>query len=267
MKLGFIGSGHITTAIVTGLLTASKRPQGVILSPRNAARSAALAARFPQVVVAENNQRVVDDSDWVFLAVRPQVAREVLTPLRFRPGHKVVSLIAAFSTADLVGLVAPATAIVRAVPLPSVARHCGPVALCPPDGEVAELFDRIGTAVPVADERQLNALWAVTALIAPYHALMARSATWLTGAGVDAEVANRYVGALFHTLAVEALETRRRDFASLAEDAQTPGGLNEQALRFLSDAGWYETLAQTLDIIRARIEGSAAVPARSNRPD
>ena len=267
MKLGFIGTGHITTAIVTGLLTAPRPPRRVIVSPRNAAHAAALAARFPRVAVADGNQQVVDACDRLFLAVRPQVAREVLRSLRFRPEQRVVSLIAAISVAEIGHLVAPATAILRAVPLPSVARHLGPIAMYPPDPGIAEIFARIGTAVEVAEERQFDALWAVTALIAPYYALLGRTSTWAAAAGLDAGLANRYLGALFHALAVDAVATGERGFAALTEAAQTPGGLNEQALRQLSEAGWYDALAEALDGILARIAGSAAVPSRSDTAD
>jgi pyrroline-5-carboxylate reductase len=266
MKLGFIGTGAITTAIVTGLCTASKTPKGLVVSPRNAAKSAALAARFPQLAVAATNQAVVDDSDWVFLAVRPQVAREVLRPLRFRPEQRIVSLIATVSAADVGDLVAPATAIVRAVPLPTVARRLGPIAICPPDADVADLFDRIGTAVPVADDHSFDALWAVTGLVAPYYALVERTSRWLEGQHVEAEAAERYVGALVHALSVEAVQAGHPEFASLAKHAQTPGGLNEQALRQLTEAGWYDAVARVLDVILARIEGTAPGRARTDEP-
>jgi len=260
MKLGFIGTGHITTAIVSGLLTAPRPPRRLLVSPRNAAKAAALAERFPRVAVADDNQHLVDAADRVILAVRPQDAGAVLGSLRFRPEQRVISLIATFSVADIRRLVAPATTVLRAVPLPSVARHLGPVAMYPPDAEVAELFDRIGTAVEVAEEPQLDALWAVTALIAPYYALLGRVSAWLTEAHLDGELADRYVGALFHALAVDALAAGRHGFASLAEQAQTPGGLNEQALRQLTEAGWYEPLAEALDGILARLAGAG--PAR-----
>ena len=90
---------------------------------------------------------------------------------------------------------------------------------------------------------------------------------WAAAAGLDAGLANRYLGALFHALAVDAAAAGERGFAALTEAAQTPGGLNEQALRQLSQAGWYDALAETLDGILARIAGPAAGPPRSDAAD
>lgn len=65
------------SAVATGLCTASKfedRPSKVLLSPRNHAKSAALADKFPGLVeVAASNQAVVDRSDIVLLGVLPKV--------------------------------------------------------------------------------------------------------------------------------------------------------------------------------------------------
>ncbi len=94
MNLGFIGTGEIAVAMVTGFCTAEPRPERITVSPRNADKAAALAAAFPEVEVAADNQAVVEASDWLVLAVLPLVAEEVLASLRFRPDQKVVSVLA-----------------------------------------------------------------------------------------------------------------------------------------------------------------------------
>ncbi len=258
MRLGFIGTGTITTAMVTGLCTAAETPEHILVSPRNAERAAALAEAFQQVAVAKDNQEVIGGSDWVFLAVLPKMAQEVLSPLRFGSDQRIVSLIATLSAAELADLAAPASAIVRVVPLPPVARHLGPIAICPPDPEVAELLDRIGSAVEVEDECQLYALWSVTALMAPYFAQLAKTTDWLAAQGVEAAAASRYVGAMFHGLSVFGAEAGAEGYARLIRESQTPGGLNEQALEDLAAAGWYDELGTVLDSILARLEGRAA---------
>jgi pyrroline-5-carboxylate reductase len=255
MRLGFVGTGTITTAVVTGLCTAARPPEGILVSPRNAEKAAALAEAFPQVAVAKDNQAVIDGSDWVFLAVLPQMAQEVLAPLRFGDDQRIVSLIATLSRTKLADLVAPATAIFLVIPLPPVARHLGPIALCPPNREVADLLDRIGSAVEVEDERRLYALWSVTALMAPYFALLGRTTDWLAVQGVEVAAGSRYTGAMFHGLSVFCAEAGSEGFDPLTAEHQTPGGLNEQALRTLTAGGWYKQLEGVLDDILARLEG------------
>ena len=56
MSIGFIGTGTIAEAVVTGLLNSNNAPKKVIVSPRNTKRALALESKFTQVEVANNNQ-------------------------------------------------------------------------------------------------------------------------------------------------------------------------------------------------------------------
>ena len=60
MNIGFLGTGAITSAMVTGLCSEDGGRYGICVSPRNQGVSAQLAARFPQVTVAESNQAVLE---------------------------------------------------------------------------------------------------------------------------------------------------------------------------------------------------------------
>ncbi len=258
LRLGFVGTGNIASALVTGFATADPTPATIHVSPRNAAKAAALAARHPGLVaVAPDNQAVVDASDWVMLSVRPQDARAVLAPLRFRADQTVVSLIATWGAAALGELIAPATRLVRAVPLPCVAQHAGPIAITPPDADVEALFGRIGVPIALADDHQFQALWALTGLIATNYTLVERAAAWAVAQGVPAAAATRYAMAMFHGLSLP-LATGHADPAELTAEAQTPRGLNEQVLRELTEAGTWSVLAASLDRILARLEGRSA---------
>jgi len=85
MNLGFIGTGEITSSIVTGLCSSVSTPHSIRLSPRNPAIAEKLADRFKRVSISSCNQEVLDHSDTIVIAVRPQVARDVLSELHFRP--------------------------------------------------------------------------------------------------------------------------------------------------------------------------------------
>lgn len=266
MRLGFIGTGIITSAMVTGFCKSEGPPDQILVSPRNAEKAAALAERFSQIEVAADNQSVVDGSDVVFLAVTSQVAHDVIEPLRFRADHCVVSLMALSTLAQIREMVAPASTIYRAVPLPPVALGVCPIVQCPPDATLHALLDSIGTVVEVEDEMQLSKLNAVTALMAPFYGLLDRTQKWLTRQNIDGETASRYVAALFHGLALDATKVGAEGFEAVVADAQTPGGLNEQALRRLTEAGWYDEIDQVLEVILARVTAGIAM-ARPGGPE
>jgi hypothetical protein len=90
MQLGFIGTGEITSSIVTGLSSSGVAAHAIWLSPRNSAIANALADRFRGISVASGNQEVLDHSYTIVIAVRPSAARGVLSELRFRPDHQVI---------------------------------------------------------------------------------------------------------------------------------------------------------------------------------
>ena len=62
MAYGVLGVGAIGAAIVTGLCENVDDAPKILLSPRNAGITAALAQRFATVDVAADNQAVVDDT-------------------------------------------------------------------------------------------------------------------------------------------------------------------------------------------------------------
>jgi pyrroline-5-carboxylate reductase len=258
MTLGFIGTGAIAAAIVTGLNSEGAPPFTIFLSPRNAAAAAGLAGRFANVTVCASNQEVLDRSETVVLAVRPQVAEEVLSALHFSSGHIVISLVAGFPTGRIAGLVAPAEKIWRAIPLPSVAQRRSPIALHPPGGAAADLFARLGQVFGIENEDHLNACSTATSTMAAYFSYVGRIASWMAGKGVPDRQAREYVARMFAGLGDTGLEASDRSFEDLMVAHATPGGLNEQVLRDLTNHGVFDTLGEALDSVHRRATGKSA---------
>ena len=248
VRLGFIGTGNITAAMVEGL------GGGVVVSPRGAEVAARLAARFPDVTVAETNQAVVDHCDMVVLAIRPQVAEAVVRDLRFRAGQKVLSLVAATPVEvirEWVGLDLP---VVRAVPLPFVADRRCVTPIMPPDAEVAALFDRLGQAVQCRTQDEFDLLAVGSALMGSYFGILETAQDWLVGEGLPPDAARSYLTMLFANLGRVA-EGSPLGFAALRGEYSTRGGLNEQVFRVFGEAGGAEALRVALGTVLERVRG------------
>ncbi len=257
-KLGFLGTGAITSAMVTGLKAPGEDTRAILLSPRNAAAAAALARRFDRVSVAGSNQEVVEECETIVIAVRPQIAGEVLAALRFPARANVISLVSGLPVRRLAELTAPATRISRAVPLPSAARRMSPTPVYPHDPEAMELFDRLGVAIAVEEEERFDALCVVTATMAAYFAFAGASAAWLERHAVDPQQARDYVARIYMGLAQTTVEAPGRSFAELAADHATRGGTNEQVLGYLKQHGVFDRFNEALDAILRRVTGRAA---------
>ena len=252
--LGFLGTGHISSCVVTGLMTAEAPPEQVVVSPRNAEVAAGLAARFADVSIAADNQEVIERSDAVFLALRPQTAGEVIAPLSFRADQLVISLMALTPLARVRAWVDPASAVVRALPLPPIARGAGPTVLTPDEPRARGLFDRVGTAVPTASEADFDRIGSLTALAAPFYQLLETCTRWTAAQGVPRATAGRYMAALFHGLAADGLDPAEGDFSALVAGLATPETINLQALTAIGEAGGFNAFEDGLSQVLARIE-------------
>jgi pyrroline-5-carboxylate reductase len=263
MNIGFIGTGALTSAIVTGLAAATGGAVSVLLSPRNAEISARLADRYPGVRVAADNQAVLDHCDTIMLAVRPQVALEVLSPLRFRQDHHVVSLIATLSRADVANLTAPAARVTKALPMPMIAHGLGATIICPPDPDTAGFFGRLGKVVEIEDPAEFDALGVATATFATYFKYLATLQGWLQDHHVPASTARDYLVTLFKALATAPEVAPGADFMQLADEFATRGGINEQVVRSLTEQNVFGMLAESLNDVHRRITGNTGHAAGS----
>lgn len=180
-RIGFIGTGTMSSAMVRGLSTLDPPMRTITISPRGARNAGQLAIEFMgTVTVATDNQQVLDLSDVIFIGILPEITSATLTALRFEPHHIVISMVAIGAPLrSLKQWCAPASQIVRAIPLPAVAHHAGATVLAPPHPVARELFGALGTVVPLVDEEALTKMMPVTALAGHVYAQQRATQQWL----------------------------------------------------------------------------------------
>lgn len=254
MRLGFIGTGTITAHIVRGLQGSALADWPVVLSPRNAETATALAT-LPGVTIAASNQAVVEACDIVILAVRPQIAHDVLSGLRIGPDQLVISLIAGLHLPQIAALTGAAR-IARAIPLPFVEQRQGVTPVYPADPIALRLFAALGTALPVGDLAAYDAYAAASALMGSYFGILQTAQGWMVGQGLPDEAAASYLRGLFGSLG-DVLRASDADFASLRADHSTRGGLNEMVFDHFAKAGATEALEAALTAAFNRVQGRA----------
>ncbi|PRX08367.1 UNVERIFIED_ORG: pyrroline-5-carboxylate reductase [Martelella mediterranea] len=256
MTIGFIGTGEITRAVVTGMSTVEGEKPTILLSPRNEQIAAELADRFENVEIAGSNQDVVDGSETVCLALRPQDGEAITADLKFGTAHHVISFMPTYSQARLSRIVAPATRITLVTPLPAVAFHGGPTPVFPPDEDTIEMFEPLGTVVAVETEAEYQALCVATASLAGAYAYYETIADWLQGKDVPGDKARAFSGAVFYALAATARNAPEMSFSELTHESATRGGTNEQVLTHLKENQVYTEFSKALDGIWDRFENA-----------
>ncbi|NML76680.1 NAD(P)-binding domain-containing protein [Rhizobium sp. S-51] len=253
--IGFVGTGAITQALVRGILRNPALAGSVIVSPRNAETAGALAAEFSDLRVASDNQSVIDGSETVFLAIRPQIAEEVIRPLVFRRGQRVISIIAATERQTLLEWIGTDVQLTQAVPLPFVEDREGVTAIFPPDEFTAALFNSLGTAVQCETLEEYDLLAAASATMATYFGMMDRVIDWLEHKGMPRAGGRQYVSALFASLSQVAVRRDDVPLGHLSKEFATKGGLNEQVWMDFDRNGGTKALLDGLDRVLARIRG------------
>lgn len=265
-----MGTGHIAAALVTGWCRGNDGPAEILVSPRNARIADELARANAQVTVAADNQAVVDGAATVVLCVRPQIAATVLEALHFTPEHRVLSVIATLGLERLRPLLAPASAIARAVPMPFAAQRRGPLAVFPAPDWATALLAPLGDVIVAPTATAFDRFCGITATMAAFFRVLGSMSDWLIEGGVPAPLAARYVvGQIQALCAVPGAGATPPDggqpgdaidFARLAERFATRGGINQQVVDQLQAAGGFELLPAALDRVLLRIEGRTTLP-------
>jgi len=254
MRLGFIGTGKIASSVITGVCTSRIYFQKILISRRNKNIAQKLKKRFRKVYIAKTNQEIIDKCNWIFLAVTPKVGKKILPKLKFRSNQKVISFIATINLAQLKKAIGRRIKIVRAIPLPPISLKKGPVPICPPDKQVKSFFNKIGTTVEIKNEKLSKNFWATSAMMAPFYEILKVLSDWLVKRGIKRNKAQRYITSLFVALSVDSVNNSVKHLKHLVADSQTPGGLNEQAVRGLRRAKFYKNLEKSLNNVLKRLK-------------
>jgi len=254
MKLGFIGTGNITVAVVNGICGSRIAFKKILVSPRNKSKALKLSKKFRKVSIAKTNQEIVDKCNWIFLAVTPEIGKKVLPRLNYRSSQTIINFISTIGNSQLKKYVKVKANIVRALPLPPIALRKGPVPICPANKKVKNFFNHLGTAVEISDEKLFTNFWCMTAMMAPYYEILNTLSNWLSSKGLKKTDTQKYITSLFFAMSEDAVINSKKDLKILIKNSQTPGGLNEQALNKLRKLGFYKLLNKTADNVLKRLK-------------
>ena len=253
-NLGFIGTGKIASAVIIGICNSKISFDKILISPRNRHIAKKLNKKFKKVVIAKNNQEIVNSCNWVFLSITPTVGKKIIKELKFKSNQMIISFISTITLAQLKKAIKVKVKIVRAIPLPPISLKKGPIPICPPNKKVKSFFDNIGSTIEIKDEKTSINFWSTSGMMASFYELLNIMSKWLVKKGIKKSDAQKYITSLFLALSEDAVVNSKKDLKNLVKDSQTPKGLNEQGVKELSKAGFYKSLEKTLNSINKRLK-------------
>ena len=251
MKIGFLGTGHITSSVIEGIFKSKLKIKKIYISPRNRLISNKLRKKFKKVSVSKNNQQLVDMVNWVFLAVTPKVGNKILKNLNFKSKHKIVSFISTINLEKLKKYTNNKK-VTRVIPMPFIGIKKGPIIICPKDKKVKKFFDKLGTTIEIKNEKISKNFWTTSSFMAPFYQIMATTSDWLVRKGVKRKAAEKYSREFFLALSQDSIFKNKLSLKQLVSESQTPGGINAQALRELKKKKFYKIQQKVLNSIFKR---------------
>ena len=253
MKIGFIGTGKITSAVVTGISKSTIKYKKIFISSRNKTISRNLKKNFKKISIEADNQKIVDECNWIFLSVTPIVGKKIIKNLKFRSNQTIISFISTINLRNLKKMIRVKSNIVRAIPLPPISLKKGPVPICPPNKKVKAFFDKIGSTIEIKDEKLSINFWSISGMMASYYETLRVMSNWLSKKGIKKKESQKYITSLFLALSEDALVNSKKDLKFLVKDSQTPKGLNQQGLNEMIKKGTFKSVNDTLNIIHKRL--------------
>ena len=253
MKLGFIGTGEISKAVIQGIISSKIKFSKIYISNRNNKISKQLSKSNKKISIMKDNQKIIDACEWIFLAITPVVGKKIIKRLKFKKKHTIISFISTIKMKELKKIIKVKATIVRAIPLPPISLKKGPIPIYPPNKKVKRFFNNLGTTVEIKNEALSLNFWTTSSMMAPFYEILYTLSQWLIKKGVKKESAQKYITSLFVALSEDSFN-KSSDLKKLVKESQTPKGLNEQSVKELRKLGFYRDLNKTAESVLRRLK-------------
>ncbi|HKJ29092.1 MAG: pyrroline-5-carboxylate reductase [Desulfuromonadales bacterium] len=258
-KIGFIGGGNMAEAFIKGLMNGGFPATDILFFEPNEKRRELMIERYG-VSCAVDNMELVNKSDIVVVATKPQILDKVLEDIVtvFNDEKLLISILAGITTTTFEEGLGGQARVVRAMPNTPALAGQGAAALCPgknvteEDRRVAQhLFETVGIALWV-EEGQMDA---VTGLSGSGPAFVYTFIEALTAGGVQEGLRLD----IAHSLAVQTVvgaahlvkETGEHP-ALLREKVCSPAGTTISAIRVLEERGLRAMMMEAVGAATAR---------------
>ena len=210
MNLGFIGTGKISSSVINGICNSSIKYKKIIISSRNNKVASQLKRKFKKIFIEKDNQKIINNCNWIFLAVTPSVGEKIIKNLNFRSNQTIISFISTINIENLKKMIRVKANVVRAIPLPPISLGKGPVPICPPNKKVKDFFDKIGSTIQIKSEKLSINFWSMSGMMASYYNMLNIMSNWLVKKGIKRADAQKYITSLFLALSEDAVVNSKK---------------------------------------------------------
>lgn len=260
-KIGFIGAGNMATAIIKGIM-AQNNNKADLINVFDISTDKCEPMKNLGVNVMASGKEIVDNSDIIVLAVKPQNYAEVLDGLKSSVSESktFVSIAAGISIAYVQNALDCKCPVVRVMPNTPLLLKKGASALCPSENISEEdnkiiynMFSGSGVCEYITEEH-MNEIISVNGSSPAYIYLFAKAmADYAQSCGIEYDKAMNLICATLEGSAAMLRESG--DSADvLIEKVSSKGGTTIAALDKLREHNFYESVQDAMDACTHRAE-------------
>lgn len=239
LKIGFIGAGNMTSTILRRLFEEEKvKPENVWVSNRTPGKILKMKENW-NINIAPNNEEVVEQTQIVVLAMKPQDFFAAIEPVSslFQKEQIVISLLAGV-TAETLEKILPESRIIRVMPNTPSSLGKGVIGYCMNDEDdkgakdlVEELLSPLGYVVPLEEGDMFDALLVSSSSGTGFVLeLMSYWQDWIEERGFSPEVARRMTIETFLGAAIWANKEGSHSFEELQQRVASKKGVTAAGL-------------------------------------
>ncbi|MCS6838728.1 MAG: pyrroline-5-carboxylate reductase [Bdellovibrionaceae bacterium] len=259
-KLGFIGSGNITHAIIKGLIQKAQFDPGKIYVTNRSNQKAYRLAQLFGVNALNSNEALVENSDIIFLAVKPQDFSTLIDEVRgsLSPQQAVVSLIAGISIESLQKKL-NCEHVARIVPNTAVSIGSGVIGIYSSQNYLREflhrLFQPLGTCVTLQNEDLINSVLVATSSGLGFMLeMMSYYCDWLASHGFSDSEARTMIQATMIGAGRLSCDNPQIDLETLISQIASKKGVTESGLKTLRSFEMDRLIRMSLDQAQQKTE-------------
>ena len=255
-KIAFIGGGNMAYALIKGLVNSQPDCVITVADPFPAARE-----RYTDLNVTptSDNEAAIAGAEAVVLAVKPQIAKQVMQTLGLQANQLLISIAAGINVASLQTWTSARQPVVRCMPNTPALVQQGATALfanatCTPAHKAlaTAILNAVGRCAWVEEEPLLDAVTAVSGSGPAYFFLLMES---MIAAGVELGLTEQQATELTLQTAYGAAAMARQSDdrpATLRQNVTSPGGTTAAALDVMQQAQVPSTIHKALSAARQR---------------
>lgn len=277
-KIGIIGTGNMGEALISGLIgSASSKPRNIICTDVRKATLEGIREKY-EVQTTQNNLAVVDQSDIVIYAVKPQIMAAVLgeTAEKLDMSKLIISIAAGVPMEAIESCLNKELRLIRV--MPNIAAAVKEAATAVAAGRHATeediklamtIFNSIGRTVLIQENYLMDAITGLSGSGPAYIFLIVEA---LADAGVKVGLSRQealFLSAQTVLGAAKMLIETREHPGQLRDRVTSPGGTAIAGLATLESGGLRTTLIDAVEVAtnRSRELGKIMIKNFSNHCD